>query len=71
MRNLLRIALSIGLSFAILGLLLRLVTVGVDDYHRPQLFAVLWATAVWVKPVYLAFHPTTGVLRAWRYRILI
>lgn len=71
MRNLLRIALSIGLSLAILGLLLRLVTVGIDDYNRPQLMAVLWATAIWVIPVFLAIHLVTVVLRAWRYRILI
>lgn len=66
-----RVALSIGVSFAILALLLQTFTVGVAEGQRPNVFATLQATALSLVLVYLALYLVALLIRAYRYRLLL
>lgn len=71
LKNLLRIALSIAVSFAILGLLLQMVTSGVADEDRPNVLATLQNTSFDFVFYALAIYLITLFIRAYRYRLLL
>ncbi|MBX2847457.1 MAG: flippase-like domain-containing protein [Acidiferrobacterales bacterium] len=71
MKNLLRIALSIGVSFAILAFLLNMVNAGVPDDQRPSIFATLQATSISLVIIALFIYLIGLLARAYRYRLLI
>ncbi|NND82156.1 MAG: hypothetical protein HKN50_06995 [Gammaproteobacteria bacterium] len=71
MKYLLRIALSIGVSFAILALLLQGVSTGVADDQRPGVLAALQNTTWGLVLAYLGLYLVTLVIRAYRYQLLL
>lgn len=70
-KKILKLGLSIGVSFAILALLLQMVSTGVDDAERPSVLAALQNTSIAFAAAYLALYLITLVIRAYRYRLLI
>lgn len=66
-----RVALSIAVSFAILGLLLKMVTSGVGDEDRPTVLATLQNTSFDFVFYALLIYLVTLVIRAYRYRLLL
>jgi len=70
-KKLLRIALSIGVSFAILAILLNIFTAGMPDQQRPSVIAALQNTSVAMVFGYLFVYLVTLFIRAYRYQILI
>lgn len=71
MKQLFRLALSVGVSFAILALLLNMVTVGVPDDQRPSILATLQSTLPHLVVIYFLTLIVGLLLRAYRYRTLI
>ena len=71
MKQLLRIGLSIGVSFAILGLLLKMVTTGLDDQQRPSVLSALQDTSLGMVFAVLIVYLITLFIRAYRYRLLL
>lgn len=71
MKNILRIALSIGASFVILALLLNMVNAGVPDEERPSIFATLQATSLSLVIAALIIYLIGLLVRTYRYRLLI
>ncbi len=71
LKNLLRIGISIGISFAILALLLQLVNSGLSDLERPSVLAALQATSLTLVAAYFVIYLTTLFFRAYRYRLLL
>ena len=71
LKNLLRIGISIGVSFAILALLLQLVNSGLSDLERPSVLAALQATSLSLVLAYFVLYLITLVIRAIRYRLLL
>jgi len=71
LKNLLRIGISIGISFAILALLLQLVNAGLSDLERPSVLAALQATSLTLVGVYFVVYLITLFFRAYRYRLLL
>ena len=71
MKQALRIALSIGISFAIIGLLLQAVSTGVSDQERPGVVTALQQTAPSLIVAYLLIYLVTLLVRAHRYRVLL
>ncbi len=67
----LRLGVSIGVSFAVLGLMIHLFSGGLSPENRPSIFNVLEQTTHWLLLVYGALYLVQLMLRAWRYRILI
>ena len=67
----LRLGISIGVSFAVLGLMIHLFSGGLSPENRPSIFGVLEKTTHWLLLVYGALYLVQLMLRAWRYRILI
>ena len=67
----LRLGISIGVSFAVLGLMIHLFAGGLSPENRPSIIGVLEKTTHWMLLVYGGFYLIQLVLRAWRYRILI
>jgi uncharacterized membrane protein YbhN (UPF0104 family) len=70
-KNVLRIAISIGVSFAILALLLQLINSGLDDQQRPGVIAALQASSIKLLLVFFVIYLVTLVVRALRYQLLI
>ncbi len=70
-KNVLRITLSIGISFAILALLLQLFTTGLADADRPSVVATLQATSINFVWAYIGLYFVSLFVRAYRYRLLI
>lgn len=70
-KHVLRIGLSIGVSFAILALLLQLVTSGLPDDQRPSVLSALQATSIGLVGAYLVLSLFALFIRAARYRLLI
>ena len=70
-KAILKIALSIGISFAILALLLQLFTTGLPDGDRPTVWSVLQATSISFVIAYLGLYVVSLLVRAYRYRLLI
>ena len=70
-KNILRLSLSIGLSFAIIALLLQMVNAGVPDADRPSVFSALKNTSFILVFGYLVLYLFTTWVRAYRYRLLI
>lgn len=70
-KNLLRLGLSIGVSFTIIALLLNMVNAGVPDADRPSVFSALKNTSVALVLMYFVLYLFTTWLRAYRYRLLI
>ncbi len=71
LKNLLKLGLSIGISFAIVALLLQMVNSGVPDADRPSVFNALKNTSLILVSAYLGLYLLTLVIRAYRYRLLI
>jgi len=71
LKHLLRTGLSIGVSFAILALLLQLVTSGLPDGQRPSVLAALQATSLGLVVAYALLSLVGLFVRAMRYRLLI
>ena len=71
MKQLFKIALSIGVSFAILALLLQAVTAGVPDSQRPGVLSALQGTSFSLVFAYLGLYLITLLIRAFRYRLLL
>lgn len=71
MKQAFRIALSIGVSCAILALLLNMVTAGVPDEQRPSIYSTLQATSLSLVLVCLVVYLLGLLVRAYRYRLLI
>lgn len=71
MKQILRIALSIGVSFCILALLLQTATSDLSDQQRPSVFSALQQTT-WVLVIaYLGLYLVALFIRAYRYRLLL
>ncbi len=70
-KNILKLALSIGLSLAILALLLQMVNSGVPDAERPSVFNALQNTSLSLVFAYLLLYLIALGFRAYRYRLLI
>jgi len=70
-KQLLRIGFSIGVSLAILALLLQLVTSGLPDEQRPSVLSALQSTSLSLVGAYLALSLVSLFVRAFRYRLLI
>lgn len=70
-KKLLRIALSIGVSFAILAILLNIFTAGMPDQQRPSVIAALQNTSMTMVFGYLFVYLVTLFIRAYRYQMLI
>lgn len=70
-KQLLRIGLSIGVSFAILALLLKMLNSGLPDEQRPSVFGALQSTSLELVAVFVLVTLVTLFIRAWRYRLLI
>ena len=71
LKNLLQIGISIGVSFAILALLLQLVNSGLSDLERPSVLAALKATSLALVLAYFVLYLITLLFRAYRYRLLL
>lgn len=70
-KNLIRIALSIGVSFAILALLLQMFTSGLADEQRPSVFGALQATSLSLVAAFVGLMFVSLFVRAYRYRLLL
>ncbi len=70
-KKILKLGLSVGVSFAILALLLQMVSTGVDDAERPSVMAALQNTSLALVAAYLGLYLITLIIRAYRYRLLI
>ena len=71
MKNIFRIALSIGVSFVILALLLHALSSGLPDSDRPSVFSALQQTVWQFVFAYFLLYLVTTFIRAYRYRLLI
>ena len=71
MRSFLRIILSIGISFAILALLMHLVFSGLPPENRPDIWQVLVHTSLSLVAAFLFIYVITLFVRAMRYRLLL
>lgn len=71
MKQLLKIGLSIGVSFAILALLLQMVTSGLDDQQRPSVLSAMQNTSIELVFAVLVIYLITLFIRAYRYRLLL
>ncbi len=70
-KNLFRIGLSIGVSFAILALLLKMFTTGLPDGDRPSILSALQSTSVSFLLGFLGLYFISLLVRAYRYHLLI
>jgi uncharacterized membrane protein YbhN (UPF0104 family) len=66
-----RIAISAGVSFAIISLMLALFSKGVSPIDRPQLYDVIHKSLIRLVLLYLICLLSQGIFRAIRYRILL
>jgi hypothetical protein len=71
LRNLVRLALSIGISFAILALLVKLVSTGLPEGERPSVLIALKQTSAELILAYVAIYLIQLFIRAYRYQVLI
>ena len=71
MKSILRLGISVGISFGVLGLMLHLFAGGLSPENRPSILGVLEKTTHWMLIIYGLLYLVQLVLRAWRYRILI
>lgn len=71
MKLFLRLGLSAGVSFAILGLMIHLTSGGLSPENRPSILGVLEKTTHWMLIIYGVLYLVQLMLRAMRYRILI
>ena len=71
MKLILRLGLSVGVSFAILALMLHLFSGGLSPENRPSILSVLENTTHWMLIIYGFLYLVQLALRATRYRILI
>ena len=71
MRNFLKIILSIGISFAILALLLNMVSGGLPAEQRPDVLQVLMDTSLSLVAAFLLVYVVLLFIRAVRYRLLL
>ncbi|MCH2189492.1 MAG: lysylphosphatidylglycerol synthase domain-containing protein [Gammaproteobacteria bacterium] len=70
-RQLLKLGVSIGVSFAIVALLLQMVNSGIEDADRPSVWAALQNTSSSYIVIFVALFLLALVFRAIRYRMLL
>ncbi len=70
-KSIFKIGLSIGVSFAILALLLQMFTTGLPEGERPAILSVLQATSFHFVLGYIALYFVSLLVRSYRYRLLI
>lgn len=70
-KNIVRLAVSVGVSFAILALLLNIFTTGMPDEQRPSVVNALMKSSLSMVLAYLLLYLFTLVIRAYRYQMLI
>ncbi len=70
-KHFLKVGLSVGLSFAIVALLLQMVNAGVPEGERPSVFAALQGTSLSLVLAYLGLYFVSLGFRAYRYRLLL
>ena len=70
-RNLLKLAVSIGVSLAVVALLLKLVSTGLSDAERPSVLAALQNTSSSLLLVVMCVFLLGILMRAIRYRLLL
>ena len=66
-----RFAVSVGVSFAILALLLNIFTSGMPDEQRPSVVSALFKSSLSMVLAYLVLYLITLFIRAYRYQMLI
>lgn len=71
LKLILRLGVSAGISFAVLGLMIHLFSGGLSPDNRPSILGVLERTTHWMLIVYGLLYLVQLALRASRYRILI
>ena len=71
LRNLLKISISVGVSFAVVALLLRLVSTGLSDAERPSVVAALQNTSASLLLIVACVFLLGILIRAIRYRLLL
>lgn len=70
-KQLLRFAISIGVSFAIIALLLQLFTSSLPDEQRPSVWAALSQTSLDLVAAFVLLTFVSLFVRAYRYRLLL
>lgn len=70
-KQLIKIGLSIGVSFAILALLLQMVTSGLPDDQRPSVLGAMQATSLSLVAIFVVITLVSLFVRALRYRMLL
>ncbi len=70
-RHLIRLIFSVGISFAVLGLMLHLFAGGLSPESRPGILLVLKSTTFSFLGIYALLYLVQLIVRAIRYRILI
>ena len=70
-KQLLRVGVSIGVSFAIVALLLQMVNAGIDDAERPSVWTALQNTSTTYILIFVVLFLFALLFRAIRYRMLL
>ncbi|MFT6005418.1 MAG: Tol biopolymer transport system component [Pseudoalteromonas tetraodonis] len=70
-KQLLRIGVSAGISFAILALIMQMLTSGLADQQRPSVLAALQNSSLSLLLAFLGLYLIALFFRAYRYRLLI
>lgn len=70
-KTIFKVVLSLGISFAILALLLQMFTTGLPEGDRPTVLSVLQATSIGFVFAFLGLYVVSLLARAYRYRLLI
>ena len=70
-KHILKLGISIGVSFAIVALLLRMVNSGIDDAERPSVWSALQNTSVSYLAIFVVLFLFALLFRAIRYRMLL
>lgn len=70
-KQLLKIGLSIGVSFAILAMLLQMLTSGLPDDQRPSVFGAMQSTSLELVAIFVVITLISLLVRAVRYRLLL
>lgn len=71
LRNLIKLALSVGVSFAVVALLLRMVSTGLSDAERPSVLSALQNTSTSLLLIVGCVFLLGIFVRAVRYRLLL
>ena len=70
-KHLIRVGLSIGVSFAILAFILQMVNAGLPEAQRPSVFSALQSTLLPLVAAYLLLAIASLFVRGYRYQLLL